>query len=80
MVLLSLDGQQRPRVRVGGIQPRLGPRIEVGVGHLHERDSGRRHVVALVELHNAGHMVTGPAEAFTPEEIAEAYDTNVVGT
>jgi NAD(P)-dependent dehydrogenase (short-subunit alcohol dehydrogenase family) len=25
-------------------------------------------------------MVTGPAEAFTPEEIAEAYDTNVVGT
>jgi NAD(P)-dependent dehydrogenase (short-subunit alcohol dehydrogenase family) len=31
-------------------------------------------------VHNAGHMVTGPAEAFTPEQIAETYDTNVVGT
>jgi NAD(P)-dependent dehydrogenase (short-subunit alcohol dehydrogenase family) len=33
-----------------------------------------------VLIHNAGHMVTGPAEAFTPEQIAELYDTNVVGT
>ena len=33
-----------------------------------------------VLVHNAGHMVTGPAEAFTPEQIAEIYDTNVVGT
>jgi NAD(P)-dependent dehydrogenase (short-subunit alcohol dehydrogenase family) len=33
-----------------------------------------------VLLHNAGHMVTGPAEAFTPEQIAEIYDTNVLGT
>src|ERR1700682_6147835 len=29
---------------------------------------------------NAGHMVTGPTEAFTPEEIASIYDTNVPGT
>jgi NAD(P)-dependent dehydrogenase (short-subunit alcohol dehydrogenase family) len=33
-----------------------------------------------VIVHNAGHMVTGPAEAFTPEQIAELYDTNVIGT
>jgi NAD(P)-dependent dehydrogenase (short-subunit alcohol dehydrogenase family) len=33
-----------------------------------------------VLIHNAGHMVTGPAEAFTPEQIAEIYDTNVLGT
>jgi NAD(P)-dependent dehydrogenase (short-subunit alcohol dehydrogenase family) len=33
-----------------------------------------------VLIHNAGHMVTGPAEAFTPEQIAELYDTNVLGT
>ncbi|MFJ2647410.1 SDR family oxidoreductase [Streptomyces sp. NPDC087420] len=33
-----------------------------------------------VLIHNAGHMVTGPAEAFTPEEIAAVYDTNVLGT
>lgn len=33
-----------------------------------------------VLVHNAGRMVTGPAEAFTPEQITEIYDTNVVGT
>ncbi|MEU5702811.1 SDR family NAD(P)-dependent oxidoreductase [Streptomyces aurantiacus] len=33
-----------------------------------------------VVVHNAGHMVTGPAEAFTPEELAAVYDTNVLGT
>ncbi len=33
-----------------------------------------------VLVHNAGHMVTGPAEAFTPEELARVYDTNVLGT
>jgi NAD(P)-dependent dehydrogenase (short-subunit alcohol dehydrogenase family) len=33
-----------------------------------------------VLVHNAGHMVTGPSEAFTPEQLAELYDTNVLGT
>ncbi|MBB5791846.1 SDR family oxidoreductase [Jiangella mangrovi] len=33
-----------------------------------------------VLIHNAGHMVTGPAEAFTPEQLAALYDVNVVGT
>jgi NAD(P)-dependent dehydrogenase (short-subunit alcohol dehydrogenase family) len=33
-----------------------------------------------VLIHNAGHMVTGPAEAFTPEQVANLYDINVVGT
>jgi NAD(P)-dependent dehydrogenase (short-subunit alcohol dehydrogenase family) len=33
-----------------------------------------------VLVHNAGHMVTGPTEAFTPEQMAEVYDTNVLGT
>ncbi|SFJ41228.1 NAD(P)-dependent dehydrogenase, short-chain alcohol dehydrogenase family [Amycolatopsis sacchari] len=33
-----------------------------------------------VLVHNAGHMVTGPAEAFTPEQLASLYDTNVLGT
>ncbi|HEX6360020.1 SDR family NAD(P)-dependent oxidoreductase [Actinophytocola sp.] len=33
-----------------------------------------------VLVHNAGHMVTGPAEAFTPEQYASLYDTNVLGT
>ncbi|MFF1817296.1 SDR family oxidoreductase [Kribbella sp. NPDC058245] len=33
-----------------------------------------------VLIHNAGHMVTGPAEAFTPQQVLDLYDTNVVGT
>jgi NAD(P)-dependent dehydrogenase (short-subunit alcohol dehydrogenase family) len=31
-------------------------------------------------VHNAGHMVVGPAEAFTPEQLAELYDVNVLST
>ncbi len=33
-----------------------------------------------VVVHNAGHMVLGPAEAFTPGELANLYDVNVLGT
>jgi NAD(P)-dependent dehydrogenase (short-subunit alcohol dehydrogenase family) len=31
-------------------------------------------------VHNAGHMVFGPAEAFTPEQYAQLFDVNVLGT
>jgi len=33
-----------------------------------------------VVIHNAGHMVLGPTEAFTPEQLAELYDVNVLST
>ena len=33
-----------------------------------------------VVVHNAGHMVYGPAESFTPEQLAEMYDVNVLST
>lgn len=39
-------------------------------------EAGRLDVV----IHNAGHMVFGPAEAFTPEQLAELYDVNVLST
>lgn len=39
-------------------------------------DAGRLDVI----VHNAGHMVFGPAEAFTPEQMAQQYDVNVLGT
>jgi NAD(P)-dependent dehydrogenase (short-subunit alcohol dehydrogenase family) len=32
-----------------------------------------------VVVHNAGHMVLGPAEAFTAEQLASVYDVNVLG-
>jgi NAD(P)-dependent dehydrogenase (short-subunit alcohol dehydrogenase family) len=40
------------------------------------RREGRIDVV----MHNAGHMVVGPAEAFTTDQLAELYDVNVLGT
>jgi NAD(P)-dependent dehydrogenase (short-subunit alcohol dehydrogenase family) len=40
-----------------------------------EKD-GRLDVV----IHNAGHMVFGAAEAFTPEQLLEVYDANVLST
>ncbi|HIE1389170.1 TPA: SDR family oxidoreductase [Pseudomonas aeruginosa] len=39
-------------------------------------ESGRIDVI----VHNAGHMMFGPAEAFTPEQFAQQYDVNVIGT
>jgi NAD(P)-dependent dehydrogenase (short-subunit alcohol dehydrogenase family) len=39
-------------------------------------ESGRIDVL----IHNAGHMVFGPAEAFTPEQLAQLYDVNVLST
>ncbi len=39
-------------------------------------DTGRLDVL----IHNAGHMVFGPSEAFTVEQLAELYDINVLST
>jgi len=38
-------------------------------------EQGRLDVV----VHNAGHLVLGPTEAFTPEEMTRVFDTNVLG-
>jgi NAD(P)-dependent dehydrogenase (short-subunit alcohol dehydrogenase family) len=38
-------------------------------------EAGRLDVI----VHNAGHMVFGPAEAFTPGQLIEQYDVNVLG-
>ena len=40
------------------------------------KDAARLDVV----IHNAGHMVLGPAEAFTVDQLAAVYDTNVLST
>jgi len=39
-------------------------------------EQGRLDVV----VHNAGHLVVGPTEAFTPDEMVRVFDTNVLGT
>ena len=33
-----------------------------------------------VLMHNVGHMVVGPTEAFTPDQLAELYNVNVLST
>jgi NAD(P)-dependent dehydrogenase (short-subunit alcohol dehydrogenase family) len=48
---------------------------EAGIAHL-IADAGRLDVI----VHNAGHMVFGPAEAFTPEQMIQQYDVNVLGS
>jgi NADP-dependent 3-hydroxy acid dehydrogenase YdfG len=47
---------------------------EAGIAHI-IADAGRLDVI----VHNAGHMVFGPAEAFTPEQMIRQYDVNVLG-
>jgi NAD(P)-dependent dehydrogenase (short-subunit alcohol dehydrogenase family) len=39
------------------------------------REQGHLDVV----MQNAGHLVVGPTEAFTPEDIMKVFDTNVLG-
>jgi len=38
-------------------------------------EQGRIDVI----VHNAGHLVVGPTEAFSPEEMIQVFDTNVLG-
>ena len=58
---------------------------ELDVGSQESADRALRQVLSEagrldVVIHNAGHMVFGPAEAFTPEQLAELYDVNVLST
>ena len=59
--------------------------IELDVGSQSSVDAAIRAIITEhgrldVVVHNAGHMVFGPAEAFTPEQFAELYDVNVLST
>jgi NAD(P)-dependent dehydrogenase (short-subunit alcohol dehydrogenase family) len=59
--------------------------LELDVSSGASVDAAVAHVIQAQErldviVHNAGHMVFGPAEAFTPEQLAELYDINVLST
>lgn len=59
--------------------------IELDVTRESSVDAAVKQIIAHaggvdVLIHNAGHMVFGPAEAFTPEQLAQLYDVNVLGT
>jgi NAD(P)-dependent dehydrogenase (short-subunit alcohol dehydrogenase family) len=49
--------------------------VEAGIAKVIE-EAGRLDVI----IHNAGHMSFGPAEAFSPEQLAQLYDINVLST
>jgi NAD(P)-dependent dehydrogenase (short-subunit alcohol dehydrogenase family) len=58
--------------------------VELDVSDEHSVNSAISDIITKhgkidVAVHNAGHMVLGPTEAFTPEQIASVYDTNVLG-
>jgi len=59
--------------------------IELDVSSQNSCDEAIQEVISKngrldVVVHSAGHMVFGPAEAFTPEQLAELYDVNVLST
>jgi NAD(P)-dependent dehydrogenase (short-subunit alcohol dehydrogenase family) len=59
--------------------------VEMDVTDQASVDAAINHVIAEagridVVVHNAGHMVLGPTEAFTPEQVADIYDVNVLST
>jgi NAD(P)-dependent dehydrogenase (short-subunit alcohol dehydrogenase family) len=59
--------------------------IELDVSSQESCDAAIQEIISKNErldvvVHNAGHMVFGPAEAFTPEQLAEQYDVNVLST
>ncbi|MBK3639860.1 SDR family NAD(P)-dependent oxidoreductase [Streptomyces sp. MBT33] len=59
--------------------------VEMDIQKQESVDAAVDHVMTEHEridvlVHNAGHMVLGPAEAFTPGQLAEVYDINVLST
>jgi NAD(P)-dependent dehydrogenase (short-subunit alcohol dehydrogenase family) len=59
--------------------------IELDVASQESADQAIKTIVEKdgrldVVIHNAGHMVFGAAEAFTPEQLVQVYDTNVLST
>ena len=82
-------GRNRPQVEAAkkfGIDNHVDLRtIELDVASQESVDKAIQQIAAEngcldVVIHNAGHMVFGPAEAFTPEQLAELYDVNVLST
>jgi NAD(P)-dependent dehydrogenase (short-subunit alcohol dehydrogenase family) len=66
--------EQKTDLRTVELDVQSDASAEAGVEHIIV-DAGRLDVI----VHNAGHMVFGPAEAFTPAQFIQQYDVNVLG-
>jgi NAD(P)-dependent dehydrogenase (short-subunit alcohol dehydrogenase family) len=78
-------GRNAARVQELAALPETVSGIEMDVQDQDSVDAAVARIVTErqridVVVHNAGHMVLGPAEAYTPEQMAELYDINVVST
>lgn len=84
----DIHGRNAPKVRAlqdwcfaQGFDVRA---IELDVLSQDSADAAASQIIAEqgridVVVHNAGHLVVGPTEAFTPEEMIRVFDTNVLG-
>jgi NAD(P)-dependent dehydrogenase (short-subunit alcohol dehydrogenase family) len=67
--------EQKADLRIVELEVQSDASADASIAHI-VADAGRLDVI----VHNAGHMVIGPAEAFTPEQFIQQYDVNVLGT
>jgi NAD(P)-dependent dehydrogenase (short-subunit alcohol dehydrogenase family) len=67
--------EQKADLRTVELDVQSDASADAGIAHI-ITDAGRLDVI----VHNAGHMVFGPAEAFTPEQLIQQYDVNVLGS
>ncbi|CAA0109519.1 Uncharacterised protein [Starkeya nomas] len=70
-----LAGESGADLRAVELDVQSQPSVDAAVARV-IAETGRIDVL----VHNAGHMAFGPAEAFTPEQYAQLYDSNVLGT
>ncbi|MDB5396778.1 MAG: family oxidoreductase, partial [Rhodospirillales bacterium] len=66
--------EQKADLRTVELDVQSDASADAGIARI-TADAGRLDVI----VHNAGHMVFGPAEAFTPEQLIQQYDVNVLG-
>jgi NAD(P)-dependent dehydrogenase (short-subunit alcohol dehydrogenase family) len=71
----AFAGQHNVDLRAIEIDVASQASVDAAIGGIIS-DHGRLDAV----VHNAGRVAYGPAEAFTPEQLAELFDTNVVST
>ncbi len=72
--LAAWASEQKADLRTVELDVQSDASAEAGVAAI-LAEAGRLDVI----VHNAGHMVFGPLEAFTPDQLIQQYDVNVLG-